>query len=310
METNNKEILDKVVNSKSAKESMLSIKQIFEGIDAEQLDEFIEIKPVLAALSLPENEFALTQEIILSEMNKQLNNVTDKILLVQALNATGMKAEDLVGVFQELMTGIQKEFQGKLSQQKIDFLKRFMGLMVQSISETEGIAKRIVPLPFEKCHSEAKIPTYARLGDAGMDIYATEDIEILPGETIIVPTGLKSAIPLGYELQVRPRSGLALKTPLRIANSPGTIDANYRDELGVIIWNSEPKIKDFEVEYDEKGRTILRSILYGQSYTITAGMRFAQLVLKELATAAPYEVSNVKDIGEDRGSGFGGTGLF
>ena len=71
-----------------------------------------------------------------------------------------------------------------------------------------------------------------------MDVCSAVDIDILPGQTVLVPTGLKVAIPAGYEIQVRPRSGLSLKTALRIPNAPGTIDAGYRDELCVIMTNT------------------------------------------------------------------------
>ena len=83
----------------------------------------------------------------------------------------------------------------------------------------------------------------------------------------------------------------------------------YRDEIGIIITNIEPKFKDLEFEYDEIGRPILTSILHGQSYTITEGTRFAQLVLSEVPAAAFYQVAEVKEIGFNRDSGFGGTGI-
>ena len=90
----------------------------------------------------------------------------------------------------------------------------------------------------EVCREDVQLPEYANFGDAGMDIRAAVDIDILPGQTVVIPTGLKVAIPVGYEIQVRPRSGVSLKTPLRVVNSPGTIDSGYRDEVGVIINNS------------------------------------------------------------------------
>lgn len=72
----------------------------------------------------------------------------------------------------------------------------------------------------EICREGAVLPAYARLGDAGMDVCAAEEIVLKPGETGIVPTGLKFAIPEGYEIQVRPRSGISFKTPLRVSNDP------------------------------------------------------------------------------------------
>lgn len=290
------------------REEQNAIQSLLEDLNLSIVTGESDMKALLAALALPEKEFAFIQEIILSEFEKELNDTQDRILMIQALNSAGLKVEDLNAVFDELVEKIDNSFAGKISQQKIDFLKRFIGLMVVSLNETEGIAKRVVPIPIEYIHENAKKPTYANDGDAGLDVYALEDITIEPGQTVVVPTGLKIAIPLGYELQVRPRSGLTLKTSLRIANSPGTIDANYRGEIGVVVWNSEPEIKGFEVDYDEGGRVMVKNVVYGSSYTITKGMRFAQLVLQEIPTAAFYEVESVGEIGEDRRSGFGGTG--
>jgi dUTP pyrophosphatase len=158
----------------------------------------------------------------------------------------------------------------------------------------------------EYCRTSAKIPTYAHLTDSGMDIYAVEEITINPGETKLVPTGLKVAIPAGYELQVRPKSGRCLKTKLRVANTPGTIDAGYRDEIGVIIDNIEPFIKSADI--DENGR--LYNVEFGSSYTIGKGEKFAQLVLCEVPKAAFYQVESVRAIENDgRAGGFGSTGV-
>ena len=84
----------------------------------------------------------------------------------------------------------------------------------------------------------AKVPAYQSPHSAGVDVSLLEDLTLFPGERAVCPTGLKMAIPEGYEIQVRPRSGLSLKTSLRISNSPGTIDADYRDEIGIIVENT------------------------------------------------------------------------
>ena len=102
---------------------------------------------------------------------------------------------------------------------------------------------------------------------------------------------------------------------MRVANAPGTVDAGYRDEIGIIVENVEPPIKDITYEeiFNEDG-TIeslkVTSILYGSSYTIGKGQKFAQLVLSEVPKAVLYEVEKVGEIGEDRGGGFGSTGKF
>lgn len=82
-----------------------------------------------------------------------------------------------------------------------------------------------------------KLPTYSTSGSAGCDIYAAEDGDIKPGMIRLVKTGLKIAIPKGFELQIRPRSGLALKQSITVLNSPGTIDSDYRGEIGIILVN-------------------------------------------------------------------------
>ncbi len=151
-----------------------------------------------------------------------------------------------------------------------------------------------------------KLPFYANPYDAGMDVCAAEEIIIEPGQTVIIPTGLKFAIPERYEIQVRPRSGISLKTPLRIANSPGTIDAGYRDELGIIMNNSSivssGENTDEYLGLDSKGNQ-------NGTYIIRKGERIAQLVLAEVPRMNLKQVDSVRNIGTDRGGGFGSTGL-
>ncbi|MGB4610179.1 MAG: dUTP diphosphatase [Saccharofermentanales bacterium] len=86
--------------------------------------------------------------------------------------------------------------------------------------------------------SETNIPQSGSSGAAGRDLIVAEDCVILPGQTKLIATGIKTAIPIGYEIQIRPRSGLSLRTSLRIPNSPGTIDSDYRDEIKVIAQNT------------------------------------------------------------------------
>jgi len=128
------------------------------------------------------------------------------------------------------------------------------------------------------------LPAYATAGAAGMDIVSAEDVTIAPGARHAVATGLSMAIPPGYEIQVRPRSGLALKHGITVPNTPGTIDSDYRGELKAILINhgSEP-------------------------FTIRRGDRVAQLVLAPVTRAVWEEVEQLEDT--ERGSGgFGSTG--
>ena len=195
-----------------------------------------------------------------------------------------------------------------LSQAKIDFLKEVTTLSINKIREYMGIAESIVTIPCE-VGVGATMPTYAHETDAGMDIYSPSEYTIGPGETVIIPTGIKAAIPEGYALLIQPRSGQSAKTKLRVANTPGLIDSGYRDEIGVIVENIEPPFKDIDYEFDDNGEIHIKSILHGEAYTIAEGQRFAQMRLVRVPKANFVKVSSVNEIGEDRNGGFGSTGL-
>ena len=267
-----------------------------------------------ALLAMPDEEFKAISPVLMDEINRSLNNPADRITLVAAMTAQGYNGEDLTETFDEICKEIDVQLT-ELSQVKKDWLKQLMGATINAINETEGISKRFIRIPYEKCHEDAKEPAYAHLSDSGMDVYALEDITLAPGEQKIIPIGIKVALPAGYELQVRPKSGVSAKTKLRVANTPGTIDAGYRDEIGVIVENVEPPIKDItyepvmNIETGMVDYLQITSILYGSSYTIGKGQKFAQLVLSEVPKAVLYEVESVGEIGEDRGGGFGSTGL-
>ena len=257
--------------------------------------------------NMDDEKFALISPGILQSFQQSVNNPNDKLGLVQALNANGATAEDLVTSFNTISDAIDSI--EEISQIKRDFLKSLLAALTNAVNETEGIAKRFVQIPVELCHPDAKIPQYANTSDSGMDVYALDDYTIAPGETKLIPTGIKFALPPGYEIQVRPKSGRALKTKLRIANTPGTVDAGYRDEIKVIVENIEPPIKDIEYDFDDNGTPIIKSILHGAAHTIGKGEKFCQPVLMEVPKAALYRVEQVSEIGENRGGGFGSTGL-
>lgn len=140
-----------------------------------------------------------------------------------------------------------------------------------------------VPLQAE---NDELIPTYSTEGAAGADVRANvkEPVVIEPGSTALIPTGLKMAIPMGYEIQVRPRSGLAAKHAVTVLNTPGTIDADYRGEIGVILINH--------------GKT---------AFTVTPNMRIAQLVLASVCQAV-FTVDELTATNRGVG-GFGHTGV-
>jgi dUTP pyrophosphatase len=135
--------------------------------------------------------------------------------------------------------------------------------------------------------TDVPLPMYATEGSAGMDIRAAvkADLTLLPGETTLVPTGVAIALPHGFEAQIRPRSGLALKHQIGVLNSPGTIDSDYRGEVRIILTNfgKEP-------------------------FTIRRGDRIAQMVIARYARVAWEERESLDDTARG-GGGFGHTGM-
>ncbi|MBU4348252.1 dUTP diphosphatase [Patescibacteria group bacterium] len=140
-------------------------------------------------------------------------------------------------------------------------------------------------IKIQKINEEAIIPFYAHKGDAGMDIFSIEEKIIKPKERVLISTGLKFEIPIGYEMQIRPKSGLALNYGITVLNTPGTIDAGYRGELKVILFNSSR-----------------------EDYLVSKGTKVAQAIIAKVEEA---EIEEVEDICESsRGDGgFGSTGL-
>ena len=137
----------------------------------------------------------------------------------------------------------------------------------------------------QKISPDAVVPRYAHDGDAGVDLYAAKDHTLQPGARALIPTGLKMAIPHGYEGQVRPKSGLALKHGLTVLNTPGTVDAPYRGEVGVIVINHDP----------------------AAAYEIKKGEKIAQMVFNKVEYAAFSEVALLDETSRGEG-GFGSTG--
>ena len=194
------------------------------------------------------------------------------------------------------------------SSSKKDFLKEICTIVANKARLLLNDLNKTIHIP---CQLEegVQLPIYAHETDAGLDIYAREEITINPGETKIINTGIRTAIPDGYAILIQPRSGQSVKTKLRIANTPGLIDSGYRDEIGVIIENIEPPFKDIDYEFDDNGEIHIKSILHGEAYTIAEGQRFAQMRLVQVPKAEFIQVESVGEIGEDRGGGFGSTGI-
>ena len=144
----------------------------------------------------------------------------------------------------------------------------------------------MIKILIKRLSKEVSLPKYETSGSSGMDLAANIDasIDLGPGKSVIVPTGLAVALPKGFEIQIRPRSGLAAKKNISVLNTPGTIDADYRGEIKVILIN-----------------------LGDQKFTIEKGLRIAQMVVCPVVKAQLEEVNELNDTarGED---GFGSTG--
>ena len=139
----------------------------------------------------------------------------------------------------------------------------------------------------KKLSKSINLPKYETEGSSGMDLTANinKSIEIEPGKTSIIPTGISLSIPKNFEIQIRPRSGLAAKNQISVLNTPGTIDADYRGEIGVLLVN-----------------------LSSETFTVEKGPRIAQMVLCPIVKAKIKEVEALEET--DRGSGgFGSTGI-
>ena len=136
-----------------------------------------------------------------------------------------------------------------------------------------------------KLDPTAILPRYEHPGDAGLDLFALTDYELSPGDRQLIQTGIALELPPQTEAQIRPRSGLALKHGITVLNSPGTIDAGYRGEIGVILINHGPT-----------------------AFTITAGMKIAQMVIAPVLRVQLETVNALSDSQRGEG-GFGSSGV-
>ena len=179
-------------------------------------------------------------------------------------------------------TGIEPE------EDYIKELEDMLGMSVDEMNETHMIAMKTKTLGVELVHEDAKIPSYAYPSDSGFDLRSTIEINIPPFGRSLIPTGIKLSIPEEYEIQVRPKSGLALNQGLTVLNTPGTVDSGYVGEIKVIVFNTN-----------------------NETVTISKGMKIAQAVLCPVVCGkyVSLELTNkVED--KDRGDkGFGSTGL-
>lgn len=240
---------------------------------------------ILEFIEADDDEFEVIKNIMLKTMKTELNKIAKKSILTNEekqneIEKVLLMKEDLI---EKINDRIENDLSFTFTPEKKDFIETLFQDMIDyynSIKEREEVTVSV-----EKCRENAKIPTYANKNDAGCDVYAVENTTIAAGETKIIPTGLKVAIPSGWMISVRPRSGMSAKTGIRVANAPGTIDTGYRNEVGIILHNTN-----------------------NEDYTINEGDRIAQFVIEKAPMIVFKEVDNVETIGENRGGGFGSSG--
>jgi dUTP pyrophosphatase len=179
-------------------------------------------------------------------------------------------------------TGIEPE------EDYIKELEDMLGMSVDDMNEGHMTMMKTRTLGVELVHEDAKVPSYAYPSDSGFDLRSTIEINIPPFGRALIPTGIKLSIPEEYEIQVRPKSGLALNQGLTVLNTPGTVDSGYVGEIKVIVFNTN-----------------------NETVTVSKGMKIAQAVLCPVVCGkyVSLELTNkVED--KDRGDkGFGSTGL-
>jgi dUTP pyrophosphatase len=206
-----------------------------------------------------------------------------------------MSLENLGGFNPAMKEEILKQFE-KIKQEAgiepdenyLKEIEELYGLSFEGLEEDLNKMIKTKSVGVELIHPDAVFPRYAYPTDSGFDLHSTEDLEIGPFGRVLVPTGLKIDIPEGTEIQVRPKSGLAIKQGLTVLNTPGTVDQGYTGEIQVIVFNTN-----------------------NYSVMIPKGMKVAQAVLCPVLNGGVVNLQLVNEVGnKDRGNnGFGSTGI-
>lgn len=245
-----------------------------ENIAGSQMEELIMLPDDIFDSIYLEFKKQLLASINTTEAQEEIRKVT-----------SNSSIEDIEKEKAEILNFIEEiKKEDGLSANKKDVLISLLNESIVSALDFVGNPRVRIPVKISLDNSNAKIPEYAHSSDAGADIFSSEEITIHPNETKAVGTGIKLEIPKGYEIQIRPRSGLSLKTGLRIANSIGTIDADYRGEVKVLLWNSG-----------------------SEDYTIKIGDKIAQMLIKEVPMIK-FELIDSLSKTERGEKGFGSTG--
>ena len=240
---------------------------------------------VAAIIAIKDEEFDDIASVMYKNLDKLFNSQSYR-------NKTAQRIELMDDVDFEREREGYEGLQGtidelELSESKKKFLKYLFDHSYEAILRYQKDPSEHITVVYKKLSEDAIVPTYAHLGDAGADLYASEDCTAKVGEVTFVHTGIAMKIPKGYEGQVRPRSGLSAKTKIRVANAPGTIDSNYRGEVCILVDN------------------------YGSApFIIKKGDRIAQIVFNKVPTADFVEGEVESEEDNTRGDkGFGSSGV-
>ena len=292
----NEEVLSKV-NS----ESFSNLSQVLENPEATGMD-------ILATfLSMPDDDFELLRPVVQDLIISSYEDPYVKLQLAQALAESNISITDLINNSDEAAKAILQVDSPELNDSKKSFLQFIFTSLANALSDSTLNPARLIEIPVEICRENAKLPTYATDGSAAMDIYSPEEYTIDCGQTIIIPIGIKVAIPRGYALLVQPRSGMSRRMKVRIPNSPGLIDEDYHEEIGVIVENTDVEVKDVDIYEPSDHLELVKK--YGSPITIGKGERFAQLRLVEVPRIRWREVKSLGNFEQDHGTGFGSTGV-
>lgn len=288
----------------------------FDGISQETLDRLDKLfdsnetgglELLGAFLALPDADFEVLRPVLQDSIMDAYKQPEAQLQMAQALAECHVSMEDLIDNIDDIVQNFSGFSEtGELSESKQDFLRFIFGAMANTMAESTLNPARYVEIPVAICREKAKLPTYATNGSGAMDIYSPEEVTINPGETKIIPIGIKVAIPHGYGLLIQPRSGMSARMKVRIPNTPGLIDEDYHEEIGVIIENTDPPMKDVDVDPVSDHFDLVK--LYGSSITIGEGERFAQMRLVEIPRVRWNQVSSIGEYDNDHGKGFGSSG--
>ena len=239
-------------------------------LDIPGMEEFVDL------VKTPDNIFNMLYPSLKQELSKVIHDPQTENMIKETTNTPEYK--EISEQIPMIIAGLRSLKDANPN--KIEFITMILEIFTGDFSDAE------VFVEFVHKDEKSKLPAYANLTDAGADVFVNNELVIAPGSFgIIVPTGMKMAIPVGWQLAVRPRSGLSHKTLIRVSNAPGTIDSDYRDEVGIIIDN-----------FDDA------------PFVVKNGDRLAQLVLEKVYKAKYTEVPSVANIGNDRGGGYGSSG--